>query len=80
MVRVRDVLAKLQEGRTLTLEKVSSQAINFRVVSGAPLKRPDVMNILEFNEVEFKAVRQRWEHKEYMKMFMQRGVFTLGAF
>jgi len=66
--------------RVLTMDGVSSTTVQYRLVKGAAFTRKEVLDVLNFNDVEFGASRERWERREYIKMFLAHQFFVLGAF
>jgi hypothetical protein len=80
MKRVRGFLERMAMARVLTMDGVSSTTVQYRLVKGAAFTRKEVLDVLNFNDVEFGASRERWERREYIKMFLAHQFFVLGAF
>jgi hypothetical protein len=80
MTKFREFLFQLAAGRHLTMVRASSSTAQYQLVSGPPFTRAEILAVLKFNDVEFGAQREKWEHREYVKLFLKDQFVILGRF
>jgi hypothetical protein len=80
MKRVKEFLEHITIGRELTMGGISSTTVHYKLMKGRAFTKEEMLDVLKFNDVEFAASREKWEHREYIKTFLAHQFFVLGAF
>lgn len=80
MKNFKGFLARMDVDRKLTMNRVGSSTAQYKLVKGPAFTKEEMLDVLKFNDIEFAASRENWEHREYIKTFLAHQFFVLGAF